>query len=80
MKSLIDSTHDRDYWRALVNATLNIGVPEVMGLVRFDLDVFIMQLLFGHIKTSHLNYLTYTHHMAASLCLLKSFSNYSETT
>jgi hypothetical protein len=23
----VDSTHDRDYWRALMNAALNLRVP-----------------------------------------------------
>ena len=27
MRTWIDSTHDRDYWRALENATLNLRVP-----------------------------------------------------
>jgi hypothetical protein len=27
IKSWIDSTQDRDYWRSLVNATLNPRVP-----------------------------------------------------
>ena len=27
-----DSARDRDYWRALVNAALNLQVPQVIGL------------------------------------------------
>ena len=29
----VDSAQDRDYWRTLVNATLNIWFPQAMGLV-----------------------------------------------
>ena len=26
-RNLVDSTQDRNYWRAIVNATLNLKVP-----------------------------------------------------
>ena len=31
--NLVDSAHDRDYWRALANAALNFQVPYAMELV-----------------------------------------------
>ena len=34
MRNRIDSAQDRTYWRALVNATLNLRVPEAMELVK----------------------------------------------
>ena len=30
---LVDSAQDRDYWKALINAALNLRVPKVMELV-----------------------------------------------
>jgi hypothetical protein len=33
-RNWVDSTQDRDYWRFLVNAALNLQFPYAMGLVR----------------------------------------------
>ena len=33
MRNWVDSAEDRDYWRDLVNTTLNPRVPQVMELV-----------------------------------------------
>ena len=33
----VDSAYDRDYWRDLVNAALNLWVPYAMALGRYKL-------------------------------------------
>ena len=32
-RNLVDSSQDRDYWRSLVNASLNLQVPCAMELI-----------------------------------------------
>jgi len=34
-RNSINSTQDKDYWRALVNAAFDLRVPYVIELVRF---------------------------------------------
>ena len=41
VRSWIDSAPDRDYWRALVNAALNLQVSYAMELVFIDKNNFL---------------------------------------
>ena len=36
-RNWVDSSQDRDYWRALLNAALSLRVPQAMGLVYMQL-------------------------------------------
>ena len=35
MRNWVDSAQDRDYWKVLVKAALNLRVPQTMELVRW---------------------------------------------
>ena len=37
VRNLIDSAQDWNYWRAVLNATLNLLVPQAMGLVHITI-------------------------------------------
>ena len=41
-RNLVDSVQDRDYWTTLMNAALNLRVPQVMDLVGVS-DTLIFQ-------------------------------------
>ena len=44
LRNLVDSTADRDYWRALVNVALNLRVPySIHRLVSY---IFLLTILF----------------------------------
>ena len=49
----IDSIQDRDYWRVLVNAALNLRVPQAKGLVKFIIIIIIIIINIINIGPPH---------------------------
>ena len=55
-RNWVDSFQDRDYWRVLVNASLNLQVSQALKLVIFPLQVF-EEFLVRHILRTLLHIL-----------------------
>ena len=45
-RNWVDSSHDRDFWRSLVNVALNLRVAKAMELI------IIMKCIWSDIRTS----------------------------